>query len=93
MQKVISVYKLNHLLKAQEHSFIIDKNLALDVLDTNSIFEELKTELLNKYSKKNLKTICFTREGVLSLLLELEGKIAVSLGESEAIVQGAKFAG
>lgn len=83
------MYKLNSLYKAKSLEFCLNEKHSLDPLQNNIYFEEQKEQLCKRYNKNNLKTISFSKEGILSLLLNLKGTIAVSLGESEAIVQGA----
>ena len=69
----------------------IDKNYSLDSLSTNFEFENLCKEFLNYFSFKKLKTFSFSKEGFLGLILELNSKIAVSLGESQALIDACKM--
>jgi len=84
------VYKLNFLLYPNVQNYHITKEESLDVLSNNDTFYELKKEFTAKYNFNDLKTIDFSKAGVLGLLLDLKGKIAVSKGESEAIIQAAQ---
>ena len=69
----------------------IDKNYSLDSLSTNFEFENLCKEFLNYFSFKKLKTFSFSKEGFLGLIFELNSKIAVSLGESQALIDACKM--
>ncbi|RBQ29289.1 cysteine desulfurase [Aliarcobacter vitoriensis] len=70
---------------------IEDFNLSLDSLVSNSNFDDLCFDFLNYFGFKKLKTFSFSKEGFLGLFLELKGKIAVSLGETQALIDGAKL--
>lgn len=85
------MHKLNCLLYPEVKEFTIDERNSLQVLKNNIEFESLKHEFLKRYNFDDLRTYSFSKEGILGLLLELDGKVAVSLGESEAIVDGAKL--
>lgn len=65
--------------------------LSLDALVSNDFFDELSKEYKNSFGFKKFKTFSFSKEGFLGLFLELNSKIAVSLGESKAIIDGAKL--
>lgn len=84
------MYKLNFLLYPNVQNYHITKDDSLNVLSNNDTFYSLKKEFLLKYNFNDLKTIDFSKAGVLGLFLDLKGKIAVSKGESEAIIQAAQ---
>lgn len=65
---------------------------SLNVLSSNEKLEEIQQNYSEKFDKKSVRNISFSKDAFCSLILELDGKIAVSLGESEAIVNGAKKA-
>jgi hypothetical protein len=67
------------------------ENYSLDALIDNEEFEKLCLEYKNRFFFKKLKTFSFSKEGFLGLFLELKGKIAISLGESKAIVDAGKL--
>ncbi len=67
------------------------ENYSLDALIDNEEFEKLCLEYKNRFSFNKLKTFSFSKEGFLGLFLELKGKIAISLGESKAIVDAGKL--
>ncbi len=84
------MYKLNFLLYPNVQETHISCSNSLNVLEQNEDFFSLKAEFLNRYNFKNFKTIDFSKYGVLGLFLELKGEIAVSLGETQAIIDAAK---
>lgn len=84
--------KLNTLQYKNMQDLHISNELSLGVLSNNDKFKTLEKEFLSKYSFSNLSTFSFCKDGFLGLLLELDkkGKIAISVGESEAIFQAGK---
>ncbi len=83
------MYKLNFLLYPNVQNYHITKNNSLSILSENTAFKKIKKEFLLKYQFNNLKTFEFSKWGILGLFLELKGEIAVSLGESQAIIDAA----
>lgn len=83
--------KLNTLQYPNVQNMHISSELSLDILKNNDEFLKIENELKRKYSFKELLTFSFCKSGFLGLFLELEkkGKIAVSVGESYAIIQAA----
>ena len=69
----------------------LDDNYSLDSLISNEKFDDLCKKYKEKFNYSKLKTFSFSKEGFLGLLLELKGKIALSVGECEALVEGAKL--
>lgn len=74
------------------------ENYSLDSLkglDANVEFVSLIKEFKDKFNFSAIKTFSFSKEGFLGLFLELsfktKSKISVSLGECEALIQGAKL--
>lgn len=65
---------------------------SLDVLHPNEKLEEILIRYKEEFQKNKVQSITFSKEGFCSLFLSLKGKIAVSLGESEYIIQGAQNA-
>lgn len=86
-----SLFKLNVLQYNPIKIDFIDENYSLDSLVDNSHFEELTKKYKEKFGFSKLKTFSFSKEGFLALFLELRGKIAVSVGECEALINGAKL--
>lgn len=84
--------KLNTLQYKNMQDLHINDELSLSVLKTNDEFEVLKKRFISKYSFKNLKTFSFDKNGFLGLLLELKekGKIAISIGETHALMEAGK---
>ena len=69
----------------------LDDNYSLDSLLSNEEFDNLCKKYKEKFNYPKLKTFSFSKEGFLGLLLELKGKIALSVGECEALIEGAKL--
>jgi len=65
---------------------------SLEVLQKNEKLEEVYKSYKDIFSKDKVKNISFSEDGFCALFLSLNGKIAVSVGESEFIVQGAQKA-
>jgi len=84
-------------LNAIHYPFVEDINIpkeySLDILKNNELYLEKEKEFLKKYSFSHLKTFSFTKDGFLALLLELkdQGNIAISLGETNALVEAGKM--
>ncbi|KAB7887785.1 cysteine desulfurase [Poseidonibacter ostreae] len=83
--------KLNSLQYPNVQNLHISSELSLDILKNNDDFLKVENELKRKYNFLDLLTFSFSKSGFLGLFLELEkkGKIAVSVGESYAIIQAA----
>ena len=79
--------KLNNLQYSKLENLEISNDFSLSALSSNEQFEALMQEYKNLFSYKKLKTFSFSKEGFLGLFLELKGKIAISLGESQAIIE------
>lgn len=83
--------KLNHIQYAKAESILIENNYSLSALVENTSFDELTQEYKKKLHFTKLKTFSFSKEGFLGLLLELKTNIAISLGESQAIIAAGKL--
>ncbi|RZV16176.1 cysteine desulfurase [Aliarcobacter butzleri] len=84
--------KLNNLqYNPIKLDFLEDQNYSLDSLVSNFTFDDLCKKYKEKFGFSKIKTFSFSKEGFLGLFLELKGKIAVSSGECEALIQGAKL--
>ncbi|MFW2569045.1 cysteine desulfurase [Aliarcobacter butzleri] len=84
--------KLNNLqYNPIKLDFLEDQNYSLDSLVSNFTFHDLCKKYKEKFGFLKIKTFSFSKEGFLGLFLELKGKIAVSFGECEALIQGAKL--
>jgi hypothetical protein len=71
----------------------ISKEYSLDILKNNELYYDVKKSFLDKYSFSNLLTFSFNPNGFLSLLCELKnkGKVAISVGETNAVVEAGKL--
>ncbi|MCG3716814.1 cysteine desulfurase, partial [Aliarcobacter butzleri] len=84
--------KLNNLqYNPIKLDFLEDQNYSLDSLVSNFDFDDLCKKYKEKFGFSKIKTFSFSKDGFLGLFLELKGKIAVSFGECEALIQGAKL--
>lgn len=85
------MYKLNILQYNYKNILNNDKDFSLSILKNNDNYLELKNEFVKKYKKESLYTFSFSKAGFLDLLLQLnkKGKIAVSLGETQALIDAA----
>lgn len=81
--------KLNSLQYPNVLPIEYDEQIALSPLKNNDKMERKISQFASSFGFKNLNTFKFNKDGFVSLMLNLEGKISVSLGESEAIVQAA----
>jgi hypothetical protein len=89
-EKAKKMPKLNHIQYAKAKAVLIDESYSLSALEENSSFENLLQEYKQKFGYTKLKTFSFTKEGFLGLLLELkDSSIAISLGESQALIDAA----
>jgi len=82
--------KLNSLQFPNVQELNFDEQITMHPLKNNDFIEEEIKSFSSNFGFTKLKTFKFNKEGVLALMLSLEGKILVSLGESEAIVEAAK---
>ncbi len=78
---------LNKLQYNSLDTIELSNSLSLNALKQNQDYEQLCLEFQTKYKHKMIKTFSFTKEGFLGLFLELDAKIAISRGESEAVVE------
>lgn len=85
--------KLNSHQYPRVKDLNISKEYALDILKNNDKYETLEKKFLKGFDKNSLKTFSFNKDGFLSLLCELgsKGKIAISKGESEALIEAGEF--
>ena len=84
--------KLNSLQYPNVQNLHISSEYSLSILKNNDEFTKLEDEFKKKYLFSQLITFPFSQSGFLGLFLHLskKGKIAVSIGESYAIIQAAK---
>ena len=87
------MYKLNFLQYDNMQNLHINSELSLNILSNNQKYLSLEEEFLHKYSFENINYFSFCKNGFLGLLLELskKGKIAVSLGETQSLIDATKI--
>jgi hypothetical protein len=81
--------KLNYIQYPDAKPVLVEESYSLNALVENNTFEELTQEYKHRFGYKNLKTFSFTKEGFLGLFLELKGSIAISVGETQALIDAA----
>ncbi|WP_415396022.1 cysteine desulfurase [Sulfurimonas sp. CS5] len=85
------MYKLNYLNYPEANNLTISNTLSIEALSSNVEFESLSKNLTSRFNFTCLHSFSFSKEGFLALMLELRVDIAVSLGESEAVLQAAEL--
>ena len=83
--------KLNGLQYVRLNEINISKDYSVSALSPNDTFDNLCLQYYQTYNYKKIKTFAFSKEGFLGLLLELEGNIAISIGETQALIDAAKL--
>lgn len=85
--------KLNTIHYPVVEDINIQKELSLNILNNNELYLEVETSFLKKFSFSSLKTFSFNKDGFLCLLLDLQSKgtIAISLGETNALIDAGKL--
>ena len=87
------------MIKLNTHQYPVPKDIAvsadfaLDILKNNDTYLKLEADLLRSFNFGDLKSFSFNSDGFLSLLchLGLQGKIAISVGETEALYEAGKL--
>ena len=81
------MFKLNSLQYNMQNLHIKD-GLSLNILSNNEEYLALEKEFKDKYPFENINSFSFCKSGFLSLLLELnkKGKIAISVGETQSLI-------
>ena len=87
------MFRLNFLQYNNMQNLHINSDISLNILSSNESYLKLENELKNRYSFEDINSFSFSKNGFLSLLLELnsKGKIAISLGETQSLIDGAKL--
>ena len=85
------MHKLNALQYPKVKNITLDESYSIEPLKNNDEFEQLLSNFKKEFGYKNLNSFSFTKEGFLSLMIGLNGTIAISLGECEAIIQAGKL--
>lgn len=83
--------KLNYIQYPKPQDIEINRNYSMSALIENGSFEFLLNEYKNQFNFTKLKTFSFTKEGFLGLLLELKGNIAISVGETQSVIDAGKL--
>lgn len=83
--------KLNYLQYSKLQNIEISNDFSLSALRPNDAFEVLTLEYKKIFGFNKLKTFSFSKEGFLGLFLELKGKIALSCGECEVLIEAGKL--
>ncbi len=84
--------RLNGLQYNLLQNFTVDERYSLESLKVNEELDLLQIAFKKRFGFEYMRTFSFTKEGFCTFILELEGIVAVSVGECEAIVRGAKLA-
>jgi|GEM_PF-807854 len=87
----LTMVKLNALQYPLIDEIILDSTYSVEPLKNNNEFETLVSDFKNEFGYTSLNTFSCTKEGFLSLFLSLNRKIAISLGESEALILAGRF--
>ncbi len=83
--------KLNCLQYVRLNEINITKDYSVSALSPNDTFDNLCLQYYKQFNYKKIKTFAFSKEGFLGLLLELKGNIAISIGETQALIDAAKL--
>lgn len=85
------MYKLNILQYNNMQNLHIKDDMSLNILSNNEEYNKTEKEFKEKYSFGNINSFSFSKSGFLSLLLELnkKGKIAISVGETQSLIDAA----
>ena len=87
------MYKLNFLQYKNMENLHIKDSLSLNILSNNEDYISLEDSFKKEFSFESLNYFSFCKSGFLSLLLQLnkKGKIAVSLGETQSLIDACKI--
>lgn len=88
------IKKFNILQYSNMQKERISEDLSLSILNTNLEYKALEKRFLEKYDFEKLNSFSFCKDGFFSLLLNLskKGKIAISIGETQSLIDAAKKA-
>ena len=87
------MYKLNFLQYKNMQNLHIKDGLSLNILSDNEDYISLEDSFKKEFSFESLNYFSFCKIGFLSLLLQLnkKGKIAVSLGETQSLIDACEI--
>ncbi|MFA7091017.1 MAG: cysteine desulfurase [Arcobacteraceae bacterium] len=83
--------KLNNLQYSKLQDIELLNTYSMSALKENSVFETLLISYKIKFGFTKLKTFAMSKEGFLGLFLELKGKIAISVGETQSVIEAGKL--
>ncbi|XOB63642.1 cysteine desulfurase [Campylobacterota bacterium DY0563] len=83
------MYKLNYIQYPKVQDINFSSNYSLETLKNNDLVEEEISLLKKEFRFNSLYSFRFSDDGILALMLKLKGKILVSKGESQAIIDAA----
>ena len=85
------MHKFNILQYNNMQNLHIKNDMSLNILSNNEEYNKTEKEFKEKYSFENINSFSFSKSGFLSLLLELskKGKIAISVGETQSLIDAA----
>lgn len=90
-EKRNELIKLNYLQYSKAKEIYVDESYSLSALVENNTFEMLLDSYKKRFGFKKLKTFSMSKEGFLGLFLELKGKIAISVGETQSVIDAGKL--
>ncbi|MDX4058623.1 cysteine desulfurase [Aliarcobacter skirrowii] len=87
------MYKLNFLQYKNMQNLHIKDSLSLNILSNNEDYISLEDSFKKEFAFESLNYFSFCKSGFLSLLLQLnkKGKIAVSLGETQSLIDACEI--
>ncbi|MGJ0312932.1 cysteine desulfurase [Aliarcobacter cryaerophilus] len=87
------MYKLNFLQYKNMENLHIKDSLSLNILSNNEDYSSLEDSFKKEFAFESLNYFSFCKSGFLSLLLQLnkKGKIAVSLGETQSLIDACEI--
>ncbi|MDX4067644.1 cysteine desulfurase [Aliarcobacter skirrowii] len=87
------MYKLNFLQYKNMENLHIKDSLSLNILSNNEDYISLEDSFKKEFAFESLNYFSFCKSGFLSLLLQLnkKGKIAVSLGETQSLIDACEI--
>lgn len=86
----MKMYKLNYIQYPIVEDINFNSSKALEALKNNDLVDEYINNLKKGFGFDSLNTFSFSEDGILALMLKLKGKILVSKGESQVIIDAAQ---
>ncbi|NVJ52695.1 MAG: cysteine desulfurase [Campylobacteraceae bacterium] len=83
------MYKLNFIQYPKVEKIEVNETLSLQALKDNDEAEAVIESFKTRFNFNSLNSFSFSEDGFLSLMIKLGGKIIVSKGESQAIIDAA----